>query len=318
SSAGFTARGGEVVGLAGLPGSGVSDLLAMLFGVGKARKGEVHFPDGSGLPKNPTEAARRNIAMISGERRHNGLMLDKSIAFNISSIVAGARDWGPRWHSPKVALGRAARQIAALRIAGTPHMMVRSLSAGNQQKVVIARWLEIGPQVVLLDDPVRGLDVGAKQEIYALIRQMAASGCIVLFSSTELSELAGLSDRVLAFYEGRLAEEISGTDMDDQIVLQLITGGKTTDKTIPGKTIPGKTGTDKTPGADQPKETRQGAWHDKHRSHTTPSRIERQADGARPSHSRGDRRHRRARRHDRGHLLFQANVPRSGQSVFAA
>lgn len=251
SSAGFTARGGEVVGLAGLQGSGVPDLLAMLFGLRKARKGEARFPDGNGLPKSPTEAARRNIAMISGERRHNGLMLDKSIAFNMSSIVAGARDWGPRWYSPKVTLGRAARQIAALRIAGTPDTTVRSLSAGNQQKLVIARWLEIGPQVVLLDDPVRGLDVGAKQEIYALIRQMAASGCIVLFSSTELSELAGLSDRVLAFYEGRLAQEISGTDMDDQIVLQLITTGKTT-----GKTIPGKTG--KTPGADQPKETRQG------------------------------------------------------------
>jgi ribose transport system ATP-binding protein len=226
SATSFTARGGEIVGLAGLQGSGVAELFAMLFGMRKASMGKVRFPDGNGLPKSPTEAARRNIAMISGERRHNGLMLDRSIAFNLSSIVFGARGWGSPWYSPKAAFDRAARQIEALHIESMPHMPARSLSAGNQQKIVIGKWLEIGPQVVLLDDPARGVDIRAKQDIYTLIRQLAASGCVVLFSSTELSELTGLSDRALAFHRGRLAGEISGADMDGRIALQMITAGK--------------------------------------------------------------------------------------------
>jgi len=221
----FTAKAGEIVGLAGLAGSGVPELLAMLFGLRKAREGKVRFPDGDGLPRTCTEAARRNICMISGERG-DGLMADKSIAFNLSNVVVGARDWGSRWYSPRVAISRAARQIEALRIRSAPEMPAGSLSAGGQQKVIIAKWLEIGPQVVLLDDPARGIDVGSKQEIYALIRQMAAGGCIVLLHSKELSELTGLSDRILAFHQGRIAGEITGADMDAGMLAKLITAGE--------------------------------------------------------------------------------------------
>ena len=109
-------------------------------------------------------------------------------------------------------------------------MPAGSLSAGGQQKVVIAKWLEIGPQVVLLDEPARGIDIGSKQEIYALIRQMAASGCIVLLHSNELSELTGLCDRILALHQGRLAGEIAGDDMDVGRLLKLITAGKPADE----------------------------------------------------------------------------------------
>lgn len=223
---GFTARAGEIVGLAG---PGAPDLLALLFGLRKPRQGKVRFPDGDGLPKTQTEAARRNICMISGDRG-NGLMPDKSIAFNMANVVVGARDWGSRWYSPQAALGRAARQIEALRIRSTPEMPAGSLSAGGQQKVIIAKWLEIGPQMVLLDEPARGIDIGGKQEIYALIRQMAASGCIVLLHSNELSELTGLCDRILALHQGRLAGEIAGDDMDVGGLLKLITAGKPADE----------------------------------------------------------------------------------------
>lgn len=222
----FTARAGEIVGLAG---SGAPDLLALLFGLRKPRQGKVRFPDGDGLPRTQTEAARRNICMISGERG-NGLMPEKSIAFNMANVVVGARDWGSRWYSPTTALHRAARQIEALRIRSTPEMPAGSLSAGGQQKVIIAKWLEIGPQVVLLDEPARGIDIGSKQEIYALIRQMAASGCIVLLHSNELSELTGLCDRILALHQGRLAGEIAGDDMDVGRLLTLITAGKPADE----------------------------------------------------------------------------------------
>jgi ribose transport system ATP-binding protein len=225
-NASFAARSGEIVGLAGLEGSGVSDLLDMLFGLRKARSGEVHFPDGRGLPKSATEAARRNVCLVPADRRRNGLMLDKSILFNISNVAVGARDGGSLWYLPKAALGRARRQIDALRIKGLPHALANSLSGGNQQKVVIGKWLEIGPQVFLLDDPTRGVDIGAKREIYALIRQMSADGGIVLFSSTELPELIGLCDRILVVYQGRLAGEVSGPDMNERTVLHLTNTGE--------------------------------------------------------------------------------------------
>lgn len=226
SEVSLTARTGEILGLAG---SGARDLLALLFGLRKPRQGKARFPDGDGLPRTRTEAARRNICMISGERG-NGLMPEKSIAFNMANVVVGARDWGSRWYSPKAALGRATRQIEALRIRSAPEMPAGSLSAGCQQKVIIAKWLEIGPQVVLLDEPARGIDIGSKQEIYALIRQMAAGGCIVLLHSNELSELTGLCDRILAFHKGRLAGEIAGDDMDAGRLLKLIISGKPADE----------------------------------------------------------------------------------------
>jgi ABC-type sugar transport system ATPase subunit len=198
----------------------------MLFGMRKARAGEVRFPDERGLPKSATEAARRNVCLVPADRRRNGLMLDKSILFNISNVAVGARDGGSPWYLPKAALDRARRQIDALRIKGSPHALANSLSGGNQQKVVIGKWLEIGPQVFLLDDPTRGVDIGAKREIYALIRQMSAEGGIVLFSSTELPELIGLCDRILVIYQGRLAGEVSGSDMNERTVLHLTNTGE--------------------------------------------------------------------------------------------
>ncbi|MBN9219362.1 MAG: sugar ABC transporter ATP-binding protein [Mesorhizobium sp.] len=223
SGASFIARAGEILGIAG---AGAQDLLALLFGLKKPRQGKVRFPDGDGLPRARVEAAQRNICMISGDRG-NGLMPEKSIAFNMANVVVGARSWGPRWYSQRSAIDRAARQIEALRIRSTPEMPAGSLSAGGQQKVAIGKWLEIGPQVMLLDEPARGVDIGSKQEIYALIRQMAASGCIVILHSSELSELTGLCDRILAFHQGRLAGEMAGEHMDAGKLQKLLAAGKT-------------------------------------------------------------------------------------------
>lgn len=222
SGASFIARAGEILGIAG---AGAQDLLALLFGLKRPRQGKVRFPDGDGLPRTRMEAARRSICMISGDRC-NGLMPDKSIAFNMANVVVGARSWGSRWYSQRSAIDRAARQIEALRIRSMPEMPAGSLSAGGQQKVVIAKWLEIGPQVMLLDEPARGVDTGSKQEIYALIRQMAASGCIVILHSSELSELTGLCDRILAFHRGKPADEMTGEHMDAGKLLKLIAAGK--------------------------------------------------------------------------------------------
>jgi ribose transport system ATP-binding protein len=223
----FAAGSGEIVGLAGLEGSGVGDILALLFGTARARAGQARFPDGRGLPTHPTEAARRGICLVPADRRHQGLMLDQSISFNVASVAVGARNDAPLWYSPRTALSRAARQIAALRIKATSGAVVaNTLSGGNQQKVVIGKWLETQPEVFLLDDPTRGVDVGAKREIYTLMRQMSARGGIVLFASTELPELIGLCDRILVIYRGRLVGDVAATSLDDRRLLHLINTGE--------------------------------------------------------------------------------------------
>ena len=223
----FTARSGEVVGLAGLEGAGVSTLLGVLFGTRNARSGAATFPDGRGLPRSATEAARRGVCLVPADRRRDGLMLDQSILYNMSQVVVGALKTGSPLFSPKEARARAARQIERLRIkTRSPDSFVNHLSGGNQQKVVIGKWLEIAPRVILLDDPTRGVDVGAKREIYELIRQMSADGRIVLFSSTELPELIGLCDRILVLYRGRLAGEVAGGSIDNRTLLHLINTGE--------------------------------------------------------------------------------------------
>ena len=219
----FSARAGEIVGLAGLEGSGVSNLLGVLFGTERARAGTVTYPDARGLPRSPTDAARRGVCLVPADRRRNGLMLNKSILFNISQIVVGTQRGNGWWYSQTRALQRATRQIDSLRIkARSPYSLANELSGGNQQKVVVGKWLEIGPKVFLLDDPTRGVDIGAKREIYGLIRKMSADGGIVLFSSTELPELIGLCDRILVLYQGRLAGELAGDGIDSRTLLHMI------------------------------------------------------------------------------------------------
>jgi ABC-type sugar transport system ATPase subunit len=163
---------------------------------------------------------------VPADRRRNGLILGQSIVFNISQVVVGALKGSP-WFRGGDARARAERQIAQLRIKtrsrDTP---VNHLSGGNQQKVVTAKWLEIAPQVILLDDPTRGVDVGAKREIFELIRQVSADGRIVLFSSTELLELIGLCDRILVLYRGRLVGEVAGGSVDNRTLLHLINTGE--------------------------------------------------------------------------------------------
>ena len=224
----FAARSGEIVGFAGLEGAGVPRLFNILFGVAKAKSGTAVYPDGGGLPRSPTEAARRGVCLVPGDRKRNGLMLDQSVLFNISQVAVGAMRGGSPLYSKAEARIRALRQIAQLRIkTRSPDALVNHLSGGNQQKVVVGKWLEVAPKVILLDDPTRGVDIGAKRELYDLIRAMSAEGRIVLFSSTELPELIGLCDRILVLYRGRLVGEVAGRDVDNRTLLRLINTGET-------------------------------------------------------------------------------------------
>ncbi|CAN5551860.1 sugar ABC transporter ATP-binding protein [soil metagenome] len=222
----FDAHGGEIVGLAGLEGSGVATLLGALFGAVRVDRGEVRYPDGAGLPRNTTDAARRGISLVPADRRRQGLMLEGTVARNIGHVAVGTLPAPSPWLNAGQLLAAARRQMDSLQIkASSPAHVVDQLSGGNQQKVVIGKWLEVGPRVVLLDDPTRGVDVGAKREIYLLVRRLAAEGRIVLFRSTELPELVGLADRILILYRGRIAGECSAGSMDSSTLLDAINTG---------------------------------------------------------------------------------------------
>jgi ABC-type sugar transport system ATPase subunit len=223
----FRTHGGEITGLAGIEGSGVSELLGVLFGVRRADGGEAVFPDGKGLPRSATAAARRGISLVPADRRRQGLMLGGSVARNVAHVQAGALQSRSPWLGRRELAGAANRQIRELRIK-TPSAwsLVHHLSGGNQQKVVIGKWLAIGPDIVFLDDPARGVDIGAKREIFKLVREIAAEGRIVLFRSTELPELLGLCDRILVFHRGRLAGVRSASEFDQRSLLHAIHTGE--------------------------------------------------------------------------------------------
>jgi ABC-type sugar transport system ATPase subunit len=223
----FEARPGEIIGLAGLEGSGVATLLGVLFGTRQATGGQIAFADGGGAPSSPTHAARRGISLVPADRRRQGLMLEASVEANIAHVRVGTLPSRRPWLDRRAMRAAARRQIDGLRIrADGPSTIVGRLSGGNQQKVVLGKWLEVAPTVFLLDDPTRGVDVGAKREMYRLIRDLADAGRTVLFRSTELPEIVGLADRILVLYRGRLAVVAKGGEIDDHGLLHAINTGR--------------------------------------------------------------------------------------------
>jgi ABC-type sugar transport system ATPase subunit len=222
----MTARPGEVVGLAGLAGAGQHALLDVVSGITRPRQGTIRLPSGAPGPRRFRAAVAQGIALVTGDRRRLGLMLDKPIWENVGQVrsVALARD-GLLIRAGTLR-GRARRQMEQLGIRGKDTSPAGSLSGGNQQKVVFAKWLEVQPQLLLLDDPTRGVDVGAKAEMHRLIRSIAAQGAVVLLCSTEADELASICERVLIFYRGRITGELSGRGIDQHAVLEAINTGQ--------------------------------------------------------------------------------------------
>lgn len=204
---------GEVLGLAGLVGAGRTELARLIFGADRPDAGQMSLAGASLAPRSPAQALRAGIGYVPEERRSDGLLLNKSIAFNLS--LANLRKVQV---SPVVPLvsGRKRRSltedtIRALSIkADGPNQHVGSLSGGNQQKVVIGRWLARRPKVLILDEPTRGVDVGARAEIHRMIRELATEGMAVLVISSEPDELPDLCDRVLVMAEGRIVRELRG------------------------------------------------------------------------------------------------------------
>jgi ribose transport system ATP-binding protein len=206
---------GEIVGLGGLDGQGQKSLLLALFGVLRGVTGRVTVGGREVRPGSPAAAKSVGIALVPEDRKTEGLMLPMSIADNLAIASLDAISTGP---FVDAARERAAiqRAIARLQIKlGAPTDAVSTLSGGNQQKVVLAKWLMTDPKLILLNDPTRGIDVGTKQELYRLMRELADQGAAILFYSTDYDELIGCCDRVAIMYDGRIVRELEGVDLTE-------------------------------------------------------------------------------------------------------
>ncbi|TYC66797.1 sugar ABC transporter ATP-binding protein [Stappia sp. BW2] len=211
-------RRGEIVGLGGLDGQGQKELLLALFGVLKDVAGDVRVGDRKGLPTSPATAknAATRMALVPEDRKTEGLMLDMSIADNLLASSFRRISRGP-FIDPGRAAAEIGKGIAKLQIKiGSADDPVMTLSGGNQQKVVLAKWLMIDPDIILLNDPTRGIDVGTKQEIYRLMRELANEGKAILFYSSDYAELIGCCDRVSVLYGGRVVSEQSGDGITEE------------------------------------------------------------------------------------------------------
>ena len=215
----LTLRAGEVVGISGLQGSGRTELFEAIFGVRPFTRGTMSIRGKEVRPRSPRAAIRAGLAMITEDRKATGLALNQTILDNTLGVV---RAVFPR------RTAKARRDVPGLLSslevsARATDQEVQFLSGGNQQKVVLARWLTTHPRIVLMDEPTRGIDVGAKHSIYELMRALAADGVAVLMVSSELPEVIGMSDRILVMRDGRLAGELPAGSTEEA-VLQMATG----------------------------------------------------------------------------------------------
>jgi len=210
----FDLAPGEVLGLGGLQGQGQSDLLLTLFGAQKRIGGQINVSGEAVKFTDPRHAIGKGIALVPGDRHKDGFYAQRSIQENISTATLRERAAAKLALSMKKEKATAQNQVAALRIKiGKLHDPVSTLSGGNAQKVVIAKWLAANPNVVLLDDPTKGVDVGAKAEIYGIIRNLTSQGASVILNTSDDMELAELADRVLVMYEGQVVRELVGDEI---------------------------------------------------------------------------------------------------------
>jgi len=224
SDASFQVRRGEILGLAGLVGAGRTEIARVLFGIDRADAGEVLVAGKHVEIKSPKDAMRLGIVYVPEDRHEQGLVLDFSIAANVSLPIVERL-------SRLLVVDRAQeRQIAAdyskqLQVRSTGVEQAASgLSGGNQQKVVIAKWLATKPTVLLLDEPTQGVDIGAKAEVHRIISQLAGQGMAIVLISSELPEVLGMADRIVVLHEGRVAAEFARNDATQERVMAAATG----------------------------------------------------------------------------------------------
>ena len=221
----FTVRSGEIVGLAGLVGAGRTEIARAVFGIDRYDAGTVTFL-GKPLPAHkPMKAIDAGIAFVPEDRRKQGLVMDLTVGRNTAltllhklarlGLISSARE-----------RAEASVWTTLLRVKGSMDASVSTLSGGNQQKVVLAKWLATQPKLIIVDEPTRGIDVGTKAEVHRLLSQLASRGIAVLMISSELPEVLGMSDRVIVVREGRISAEIARADATPESVMSAATGAR--------------------------------------------------------------------------------------------
>ena len=211
---------GAIVGVAGLAGAGVEELFAILFGAAKPKSGRVILPSGAPLPGSTAGAVKAGVAYTPADRKQYGLMLRQSVAENVVSVRAltlGRDGFVLRAERLRQTALNRCRQLGV--VAGSMALPVGALSGGNQQKVVFAKWIEAAPSLLVLDDPTRGIDIGAKREMHRIMRRLAQSGRVVLFYSSDPGEIVAVADRVIVFVDGALTQELDGETLTEHALV---------------------------------------------------------------------------------------------------
>ncbi|GAA2772597.1 sugar ABC transporter ATP-binding protein [Saccharopolyspora taberi] len=253
----FTARAGEVVGIGGLVGAGRTELVRAIFGADRYDRGEV-LVGGRRIPSGDITAARAaGLALVPEDRAAQGLVLGASVAENLGLATLGDRTRAGLVDlaGQRRAAEKSVRELG-IRVAGLDQPAL-TLSGGNQQKIVIGKWLLARPRVLILDEPTRGIDVGARAEIYELVNELTAAGTTVIVVSSDLPELLGISDRVLVMADGRLRGELDGAEATQERVMALAVTNQqavTNDTDGGGHEAPFRSAHGRRPGAGVPQE----------------------------------------------------------------
>jgi ABC-type sugar transport system ATPase subunit len=215
----FKVHQGEIVALAGLCGAGRTELALSIFGARPRESGRIYIDGREAHIRSPAEAVAAGLAYVPEDRKEAGLFLDMTIAQN--TTATGLRHFGTWWFDDAKGCERAEEFRKKLRIASHGvKQIVQSLSGGNQQKVVLAKWLLIRPRVLIVDEPTRGIDVGAKSEVHNLLRELAREGTAVLVISSDLPEVLALADRILVMREGRITGEVLGAEATEEKIMR--------------------------------------------------------------------------------------------------
>jgi rhamnose transport system ATP-binding protein len=220
----FELRRGEIVGLAGFVGSGRTEIARAIFGIDRLDSGRLWIDGRRFRPSSPRAALRRGLAYLPEDRLNQGLVQPMSVAANTSMAVLPRLAPGGLLR-PRRERALARRFMDELRIKATsPSQVVRSLSGGNQQKVVLSKWLAAEPRILILDEPTHGVDVGTKADVHRTISHLAATGLTILLISSELLEILAMSDRVLVMREGRMAAELSRAEATEERIIEAAAG----------------------------------------------------------------------------------------------
>lgn len=222
----FKVRSGEVVGFAGLGGSGRTTVCRALVGLADIRSGSIRYQGRPG-PRTPAQATHVGIVLVPEDRKAYGLVLNQTTRFNLAlpNLVQFER-WGVLRSKLEERAVVAAIDEFSIR-PPDPKILTENLSGGNQQKVVVGKWLMANPKLVIFDEPTRGIDIGAKAEIYTHIRKLTKQGVGVIMASSELPELLGMCDRILVFHEGRLTGELEKKDFSEEAIMRMATATNT-------------------------------------------------------------------------------------------